>query len=303
MKLRPYCDQDLQEVVSLLNEVNRHSYEFIPNTEQAVQARLTGASSVLLATDQQDQILGLAYLRQDWYGETISLSVRPGPGRDELAGLFLDTLEPQNKTGDVSTSVDTGDDARFAFFTARGYSPESSLYQMLADLEQPLPMPPPPDGYVTRTLRPDEEQALIRLANAAYDGDRLTPGILERWRVDDPIFDVDLVHLAEYEGELVALVAGRSDRDYNRHYNARRGYLGPAGTLPAHRGKGLSKVLTSRAMHSLRERGMQTACLHTWEGNRPAVTLTRELGFRVGHEYRILHKILPRLDEQCSGRP
>lgn len=302
MKLRPYCDQDLPEIVSLLNEVNRLSYEFIPSTGEAVQARLTGASSVLVATDEQDRVLGMTYLRQDWYGETITLSLRPGPGKDTLAGLFLDSLEPENKTGDVSTSIDTGDEERLAFFTARGYKQESSLYQMLADLEQPLPLPPLPHGYTTRTLRSDEEEALIRLANSAYHGDRLGPGILDRWRADDPIFDVDLVHLAEYEGDLVALVAGRSDRDYNRHHNARRGYLGPACTLPSHRAKGLIKVLTARAMHSLRDRGMRTACLHTWEGNPPAVKLTKDLGFRVGHEYRILHKILPRSGQSASPR-
>ncbi|MBE0431085.1 MAG: GNAT family N-acetyltransferase [Dehalococcoidia bacterium] len=298
MKLKPYSENDMPRMVSLLNEVQRQSYEFIPYTEEGLRARLTGASSVLLTVDEQDRILGFAYLRQDWYGETFTLCVRFCPERDEISDRLLAAIEPANKTGDVSTSIDPLDSDRLAFFTARGYEPESSLYQMLADLEQPLPLPPLPDGYVARCLRPDEEEALIQLANAAYDGDRLRPGILERWRADDPIFDVDLVHLAEYGGELVALVAGRSDLEYNKHYRARRGYLGPACTLPAHRAKGLIKVLTARAMHSLRDRGMRTVCLHTWEGNPPAVKLTKDLGFRVGHEYRILHKILPR-----SGEP
>jgi len=298
MKLRPYYENDVPEIVSLLNETHKESYEFIPNTEETVRARLTGASSVLLTADEQDRIVGLAYLRQDWYGETVTLCARPGSKKDEIGDLLLTTIEPENKTGGVSTSIDTLDGERFAFFAARGYEPEGSLYQMLAALERSLPLLPLPNGYMIRSLRPDEEEGLIRLANTAYDGERLRPGILARWSAEDPIFGVDLVHVAEYGGELVALVAGRSDRDYNEYYHAHRGYLGPAATLPAHRGRALGKVLTARAMRSLRERGMQTVCLHTWEGNHPAVKLTKDLGFRVGHEHRILHKTLPRSSER-----
>jgi GNAT superfamily N-acetyltransferase len=294
MKLRPYCDNDIAEIVSLLNEANGSSYEFIPGTEEGVRARLTGASSVLLATDEQHRVLGLAYLRQDWYGETITLAVRAGLVKDDIASLLLAAIEPQNKTGDVSTSVDSSDSERFSFFATRGYQPESTLYQLLAELEELPPVPAPPSDYIIRSLRADEEEALIRLANTAYDGERLRPGILARWSADDPVFDLDLVAVAEHKCELVALVAGRSDRDYNQYYHAHRGYLGPAGTLPEHRGKGLGKILTARAMQVLRERGMQAVCLHTWGGNRPALNLTRDLGFRVGHEYRILHKTVSR---------
>ena len=297
MNLRPYCDNDIAEIVNLLNEANATSYEFIPGTEEGVQARLTGASSVLLATDERDQLLGLAYLRQDWYGETITLAVRPGPVKDDIPDILLAAIEPQNKTGDVSTSIDAADNQRLSFFAARGYEPESSLYQLVANLDKLPPVPAPPSDYIIRSLRSGEEEALIRLANSAYDGERLRSGILARWSADDPVFDLDLVAVAEHRGDLVALVAGRSDRDYNQYYQSHRGYLGPAGTLPQHRSKGLGKILTARAMQVLHERGMQAVCLHTWGGNRPALNLTRDLGFRVGHEYKILHKTVPR-----SGR-
>lgn len=290
MKPRPYSEKDIAEIAALLNEAYRDSYEFTPRTEEDVRARLTGASCILLAVNGQDRILGLAYLRQDWYGETLTFCARSGANKEEVADLLLPVIEPQNNTGDISTSVDGRDGEELAFFAARAYEPESSLYQMLADLEKQLPLPALPDGYVARSLRPDEEEQLIRLANTAYDGERLRPGILARWSAEDPIFDVDLIQLAEYKGELVALVAGRSDREYNQYYNARRGYLGPACTLPSHRAKGLVKVLTARAMNVLRERGMHTVCLYTWGGNQPALRLTRKLGFRIEHEWKILSK-------------
>lgn len=292
MKLRPYCDNDLPEVVSLLNEAYREEYEFIPNTNESLQAELKVASSVLLSTDERDQITGLAYVRQDWYGETVTVSARPGSKKEEIEDMLLSAIEPENKTGKLSTSIDPHEQERIAFFSARGYQIESSLYQLVRGLDQPPPPPHLLEGYIVRSLRPDEEEALIEMANAAYNSERLRPGVLAKWTGQDPDFRIRWVQVAEYEGQLVAMVRGCSDREYNEHYNARRGYLGPAATLPAHRGKGLSKALTVRAMNTLREHGMQTVCLYTWKGNPAALELTGDLGFRLGHEWKILRKTL-----------
>lgn len=292
MKLRAYHQSDIPELTSLVNDALRGSYEFIPRAEKDVQERLAGASCILLATDDEDRIAGFAYLRQDWYGETLTFSVRPGANQEEVADLLLPIIEPQNKTGIVSTSMEPHNHARLALFTARGYIRESSLYQLIAHLDHPLPLPQVPASYDVRSLRPDEEDALIELANAAYQGERLRPGILARWKEGDPTFDSDLVQVAEYEGQLTALVAARSDRAYNEHYCGRRGYLGPAGTLPTHRGHNLSKSLTARAMNLLRERGLGTACLHTWDKNPSALAVARSLGFSIAHELIILAKTL-----------
>ena len=290
MKLRPYGESDIPELTELVNEALRGSHEFIPRTERDIQERLAGASCILLAADEDDRIAGLAYLRQDWYGETLTLSVRSGRSQDEVADLLVPIIEPQNKTGIVTTSIESQNQARLALFAARGYTRESSLYQLVAPLEHPLALPQVAAGYVVRSLRPDEEEAFIRLANASYQGERLRPGILARWKEGDPTFDSDLIQVAECEGQLVALVAARSDSAYNRLYGGRRGYLGPAGTMPAHRGNNLSKALTARAMNLLRERGMQTACLHTWDKNPSALAVATSLGFRVNHEFIVLHK-------------
>ncbi len=291
MNLRQYRDSDVPELTDLVNEAQQGSIEFIPRTERDVQERLAGASCVLLAVDEEDSIAGFAYLRQDWYAETVTLSVRPGHSQDEIADLLLPIIEPQNKTGVVSTSIEPQNQSRLTLFTSRGYSRESSLYRLIAPLDRPLALPQVAAGYVVRSLRPDEEEAFIRLANAAYQGERLRPGILTRWKEGDPAFDTDLIQVAEYEGELVALVVAKSDLMYNKHYNASRGYLGPAGTLPTHRGNNLSKALTARAMNLLRERGLETACLHTWDKNPSAMAVATSLGFRVDYELIILAKV------------
>ena len=290
MRLQAYRRRVLPKLVSLLNEAEAESYEFIPYSEESLQAELKGASSTLLAIDDQDRIAGLAYLHKEWYGETITLHVWPSPGQWEVGGLLLSVLEPRTQTGTLSTSVDPSDRERLAFFRQRGYRPESSLYQMIADLDLRRRRPRPPEGCVIRSLGTDEEEALIELANTAYDGERLRPGILARWQAQDPNFGTDWIQVAECEGQLVAAVVARSDREYNDHFLANRGYLGPAATLPRYRGKGLSQVLTAQAMNFLHERGMRTACLYTWGGNQPALSLTKALGFGIEHEWRILSK-------------
>jgi len=290
MRLQPYRKRILPKVVSLLNEVEAGSYEFIPYTEKGLQAELKGANSVLLATDDRDRIAGLAYLGRQWYGETIELRARPGAGQWEAADLLLSALEPRAQTDELSTSVDPSGREWLAFYLERGYRAESSLYQMIADLDRQRRPERLPAGCIIGGLEADEEEALIQLANTAYAGERLRPGILAQWQAEDPNFSTDWVQVARCDGQLVGTVVARSDREYNEYFHANRGYLGPAATLPSYRGKGLGEALTARAMNFLRERGMRTVCLHTWERNQPAVRLTTNLGFRVVHEWRILNK-------------
>lgn len=292
MQLRPYRETDIPELVSILNEADKDEYEFLPYTEASLQANLKTANPVLIATDASDRIIGVAYLRQDWYGETVTTCARSGTDWEQIESFLLSNIEPETKTGHITTSIDPDDQERIAYFTARGYQMESSLYELIRELDHLPPLPQLPDSYVLRSLRPDEEDALIQLANAGYNNERLRPGTLAKWKAQDPGFRVDWVQVAEYGGQLVAMVRGCSDHEYNEHYHARRGYLGPAATLPSHRAKGLSKALTIRAMSALRQHGMQSVCLYTWKANPAALELTKDLGFHLGHEWKIMRKTL-----------
>lgn len=299
MQLRSYCQTDIPELASLVNESDRACYEFIPHTEEALKARLKGASYVVLALDEQDRVHGLAYLSQDWWGETVTLHTPLQPQRPETISSLLSGVEPQSQTGSLTALVDATEHELLALFAASGYQTQSTSYHMVAELDRSRLLPQVPEGYVMRNLRPHEEQALIRLANTAYRTQRLQPGILTKWRTEDFAFNLDCVKVAQHETDLVAVVVARSDDEYNRYYHARRGYLGPAATLPAHSGKGLSKALTAAAMNSLRDRGMHTVCLHTWQTNQPALAVTQGLGFRPAHKWAVLHKRLHLLNLPC----
>ncbi|MCL6642089.1 MAG: GNAT family N-acetyltransferase [Candidatus Bipolaricaulota bacterium] len=287
MKIRPYQKADLPKLVGLFNEVYRGSHEFIPYTEEKLRAELEEASSILVVADEQGRILGLGLLRREWHGEEIQLCAQPG--QQKIEEQLLSAIESQARSGEISTVVDSEDCDRIEFFVARGYKPDGSLYHMVAELDQPRAVPVP-QGYLLRGLKPTEEEELIEVVNAAYEGERLRLGALARWHSEDPAFSAAWVQMAEHKNRLVAAVVARSDRDFNQHYHAKRGYLGPAATLPAHQGKGLGKALTAQALNFLREHGLERASLYTWSGNVAALKVLKSLGFRVSHEWQILTK-------------
>ncbi|MFQ6090173.1 MAG: GNAT family N-acetyltransferase [Candidatus Bipolaricaulia bacterium] len=297
MKLRPYREEDLPKLVDLWNEARRGSYEFIPYTGEKLRKKLERAASVLVALDEQGKIAGFALLRREWYGEELLVLARPGgqeiePPTLSLGGeeQLLMAIERRAQTDELTVVIDAEDRERIEFFTARGYQLGGSLYQMLIELDLPRSMPPVPQGYHLRGLRPDEEEALIRVVNTAYDGERLRPGVLARWKEEDPAFSPEWVQVAEHEGQLVAAAVARTDREFNLHYHAKRGYLGPAATLPDHRGRGLNRALTVRVLNLLQEQGLEQASLYTWSGNRTALRVLKGLSFRISHRWRLLTK-------------
>lgn len=290
IKLRPYREEDLLELIHLVNEVYKNSYEFIPYTTEKLCEELKDAQAVYIATDEQGRIRGLARLHGEWYGEEIMLCVLPEPEHHKIEELLLSAIEQEIQGEEASTVIDPANQEQLDFFISHGYQSESSFYQLIAELDKPRPISLLPKGYSLRSLRPDEEEAFVQLVNIAYEGERLQRGALARWETEDPAFSAEWIHVAEYAGQLVAAVVARSDREYNLYYHAKRGYLGPAATLPEHQGKGLAKALTARAMNFLRERGLEQASLYTWEGNPAALRVTHSLGFRISHQWKILTK-------------
>ena len=102
--------------------------------------------------------------------------------------------------------------------------------------------------------------------------------------------DLSEKSLADFEGKIVSVVVSRRDLEYNRYFKAKRGYLGPAGTLPEFRGKGLASALTRRAMNFLYEKGMDSVALYTSENNAASIALLRKLGFKIRHNWKFLYK-------------
>ncbi len=290
MRLRRYQETDLPKLVRLLNEAYQGRHEFIPYTEAKLQEELQEVAAIWLAVDEQDEIVGMALLRRAWYGEELEVCTRPGQG--EIETQLLSAIEGEAQGDEVTVVIDSEDQGRIAAFLSRGYEIDGGLYQLVAELKELRPLPPVPEGYLLRALKPDEEAALIEVVNTAYQGERLRPGVLDKWKSEDPGFSVAWVQVAEYEGQIVAAVVARTDKEFNEHYQARRGYLGPSATLPAHAGKGLGKALSCQAMNFLFKQGMKAASLFTLEDNAAALSIAKSQGFQISHHWKFLHKTL-----------
>ncbi|MEM3090511.1 MAG: GNAT family N-acetyltransferase, partial [Candidatus Bathyarchaeia archaeon] len=143
---------------------------------------------------------------------------------------------------------------------------------------------------IIRSLKLSEEKVLVETVNIGYGWERLREGFIAEWKAEHPPFDESWVHVAEIDGKIVSAVASRPDTKYNNYFKAKRGYLGPAVTLPEYRGRNLASALTRRAMNFLYEKGMDSVALHTAENNKPSVALLKNLGFEVRYSWKFMHK-------------
>jgi len=161
---------------------------------------------------------------------------------------------------------------------------------MLTELAELKAIPEIPENVVLRSLKPKEENEFVQLVNNGFGYERVRPGDIQKWKTENPPFDEEWIHVAESDGKLVSVVVAKPDVGYNRFFNAKRGYLGPAATLSEHRGTNLASAITVRTMNFLFEQGMDSACLFTLETNIPAIKLLRNIGFEIGHSWKFMQK-------------
>lgn len=150
-------------------------------------------------------------------------------------------------------------------------------------------------GTILRSLRPSEEEKLVKLVNTGFGWERLEKGAINEWKVDDPLFTEEWIHVAEVKGKLVSTVVSKRDVDYLKYFKVQRGYLGPAATLPEYRNKHLAKALTARAMNFLLDKGITYVRLGTAEKNVSSQALLRSLGFQADSTRKILRKKLTKV--------
>jgi ribosomal protein S18 acetylase RimI-like enzyme len=163
---------------------------------------------------------------------------------------------------------------------------------MSTQLSGPKQVPKVAEGIKLRSLRLEEEEELVVLMNIGFGWERLERGVLEKWKSEDPSFREDWVQVAEIDERIVSAVVAKPDTDYNKYLHLKRGYLGPAATLPEFRNKHLASALTAQAMNLLLEKGMNSVRLGTSEQNLSSITLLRSIGFHVDIVRKILRKKL-----------
>jgi ribosomal protein S18 acetylase RimI-like enzyme len=291
--IRGFTEKDLPTLVRLLNQAHREAYEFTPYDEDSLKSRIRERRfQILMAVENGKTVGSVAYNDGHWGEEIEWLTTAESPNRKTIENELVREAEKCVKRQAVFTAVDAGS-PKISEWIERGYKPEGGLYQMIARLDCIKPLPRVPEGIILRSLKPQEEKELVEAVNAGFGWQRLEMGIIQRWKSECPPFSEEWVHVAEHNHKIVSVVASRLDVDYNRFFNGKRGYLGPAATLTEYRSKNLASTLTLRAMNFLFEKGMNSVALYTSEQNTASIALLRKLGFEVGHNWKFMRKNLP----------
>jgi ribosomal protein S18 acetylase RimI-like enzyme len=293
VKIRSFTDKDLPNLVKLLNESHREAYEFTPYNEEELKSQiLERRFRILMAVEDGKTVGSVAYNDGHWGEEIEWLTASKSSNRKIVENKLVREAEKYVKRQAVFTAVDAGS-PKMEEWIERGYKPEGGLYHMIARLDAIRALPNVSDGVILRSLKQEEEKGLVEAVNAGFGWKRLEMGIIQRWKSECPPFCEEWVHAAEHNHKIVSAVASRPDINYNRFFNGKRGYLGPAATLPEFRGKNLASALTCRAMNFLFEKGMDSVALYTSEQNIPSIALLRKLRFEVRHSWKFMRKNLP----------
>lgn len=291
--IRSFTDKDVPDIINLLNEQRRGSYGFVPLTEGRMQSWIQEGRLKILVAEEGSRIVGTAAYNDGHWGEEVEwLTVLGSQDRKATEEAFVKEVEKYVTKKKVFTAVDE-ESPLISDWVARGYNPEGGLYHMVADLTGVRPMPKMPDHVIIRSLKRGEEAEFVKAVNAGFGRERLKQDVVQTWKAESPYFNEEWIHVAEFKGKIVSVVVAKQDDNYNKSFNGHRGYLGPATTLPEHRGKNLASALTQRAMNFLYQKGINCVALYTQEQNLPSVTMLKKLGFRVGHRWMFLRKTLP----------
>jgi ribosomal protein S18 acetylase RimI-like enzyme len=293
VQISEFANRHLQTIFGLLNKAYEGSYEFVPFDEERFFSQVRRRQMSVLVAEETDETLGIIGTHLEEHSEVDIrwLAARERSDRKIIENMLVETVEKRAKSNTVSTTIDEGS-PRISDWLDRGYLLNPGWLRMSARLDRVKPLPNVAEGIRLRSLMVGEEEKLVEAMNTGFGWRRLELGTLEDWRSDDPPFNEYWIQVAEAEGKIVSAVVARPDTDYNKHLHIRRGYLGPAATLPEFRNKHLASALTVQAMNFLFEKGMNSVRLGTSEQNFSSITLLRSLGFQVDEVRKILRKRL-----------
>jgi len=286
VQIRKALSDDIDAMIQLANGFYRDTYEF------------TGFSNSDFVLGKNDNFALVAMSDGSCVGcvmvespstfasdeAEITILAVSGVGKRSVEELLIEAAEKNVGTAHVSFWVGKDDD-RIGWLLSRGYLAEPGYSHFVADLAK-LPEKPPVQNVQVRSMKLSEENEVIRVVNAAFGKARLTQEAIDRWRRDDPLFTEDWILVAVSNGEIVGVTCMRQDLHYNKVFRKRRGYMGPAATLPNYRTRGINKAINWYGLRFLKDRGMSEAALYTAENNLPVLKLVSSLGY----EYRYTWK-------------
>jgi ribosomal protein S18 acetylase RimI-like enzyme len=243
--------------------------------------------------EEKEKVLGLigTHSHENSEEDVSWLAASKGHDQRTIEDSLVNAIEKNPEFAAIITMIDEGS-PKIKDWINRGYILQPGFQRMSAELDGLKPIPTVDEDIQLRSLRPYEGEKLVAVVNAGFGWRRLEPGDFQAWKSEDPPFSEDWVQVAEIDERIVSVVVAKPDTDCIKYLHAKRGYLGPATTLPEFRNKHLASALTARAMNFLFEKGMNSVRLGTSEQNVSSIALLRSLGFKVDVVRKTLRKKL-----------
>jgi ribosomal protein S18 acetylase RimI-like enzyme len=293
VQITEYANRHLSAIVRLLNDEYRDSNEFIPFNEERVQSEIRNRRLKLLVAEENGNVLGLVatHSHENMEEHLSWLAATKGQDQRNIENMLVKDVENNFKTDAILVMIDE-ESPKIGVWTNRGYKLQPGFQRMSAKLNGLRLIPKVDEATKLRSLRADEEEQFIEAVNKGFEEKRLERGDLEAWKLEDPSFTEEWVQVAEVKERIVSVVVAKPDTNATRYLHLKRGYLGPAATLPEFRNKHLASALTIRAMNFLFRKGMDSVILGTSEQNVSSIALLRSLGFQVENVRKIMRKEL-----------
>jgi ribosomal protein S18 acetylase RimI-like enzyme len=293
MHIRTYKERDLNAILDLANRRNKKTHEFVPLTKTSFKKWVEESKALVLIAEDKP-LAGFAVAEKGWPAESdeiqISMLCVEAVGKAaSVERALLDSCQKHSKANGILTTLPIGD-RKIKQQEKWGFQLDGGILQLTRSLRKMPLQPPIMKGAKIRGLRKGEEEEFVSLLNTSYARPRLTMKDFEGWQRDDPLFNYEWVQVVEFEGRLIGAGVARRDLEYNEYYQAERGYLGPSGTLPEFRGRGLNRTVNWHAMNEAKNFGMTSASLYTHEENFPVLKLTHELGYTIIYHWKLLKR-------------
>jgi ribosomal protein S18 acetylase RimI-like enzyme len=247
------------------------------------------ADIVRIWEDASSQIVGfvLLYPAFGFFDLQLDLSRREANLEAEMLRWAEQRLA---RAESIYTLANNRDIARMTLLTARGYKPEGEWLYMERRLDEALPQPLVPTGFVVRSVAGDQDATARAKVLAAAFGASPQP---ERYRqlmgAPGYLRDLDIVVVAP-DHRFAAFAMSWLD-PVNRV-----GQFEPVGAAPDFRRRGLARAALAAGLHRMRQYGAERAIVVVDGAESAACQLYASVGFVTQWSLILLTKSRPTAD-------
>jgi len=242
------------------------------------------------------RLLGWVLISPDWVG--IDVYLQPELRGSKVAAAMYVWAEQQamriahqnGKSTIYVLWVRHDDDILRAHFTQRDYSLKRGMVHLALSLENEIPSLQLPVGFMVRSCKGElEVVARAKAQYGAFESKAKFEHYVDRFTnfMRSPVYDpeLDIIALAP-DGQVGAFCIVWID-PVNQV-----GLFEPVGTHPDFQRNGLGKAVMLEGLRRLKQRGMKSAIVSTFEDHPPAIKLYESVGFQMVHRLGTYEKVV-----------